>query len=555
MSYNLESELSKSINFSRTPLSPILRSSLEVSEHLDKTSSHYTSNKPVIKKSLLRVLLGPYPDEPILSLIDQVIGMIGCSKESGDSDIKQIFGPNPYASSDSSTCEDLEDYIRKSIENQHFEKCLTPVNRVSNLQSSYREESSQNMSPFQVSSSKDLSSLNMNSINENLKEFSAASSPFPSVIRQYSNTSNAVSSKHLGKLSTQIDSNSCLHSASRSNQTHLANSSVNSTKLISNSSTNNSNDDINDITVISRNEIKSVCELPYTASSRSKSRTSQKSKRKSTSESRQGSHITKETNSSRGKYSIGEDKIESISNSDDRPKSLLSNKKTSISNSDGKPRSLYSDKKSSNITAGESYLIECKSLRSDSKSIIKSLTSKLKSLSAPNPMNCNENSTLPNSSRLTKSTSPKCIDSKDEWIANGLYNELDASIRSKTPIEGIPKTIIPLINSDKGTRKDTTLPASIKKNKLFNCKTSKEPTRNALFVAKRQHAGDDGQVASVIKQEWAITKINTFSDKSKTYEVMKPVNNHFRNVDVGDAKTSVMFAVTPNRTTVCYVSV
>lgn len=73
-----------------------------------------------------------------------------------------------------------------------------------------------------------------------------------------------------------------------------------------------------------------------------------------------------------------------------------------------------------------------------------------------------------------------------------------------------------------------------------------------LFSAKKMHCGDRGR-SKILKQEWATTRIITYADSSKTFEVMEP--KKFREFDIIDVNhlTATVFAVLPNKTTVCYV--
>lgn len=77
--------------------------------------------------------------------------------------------------------------------------------------------------------------------------------------------------------------------------------------------------------------------------------------------------------------------------------------------------------------------------------------------------------------------------------------------------------------------------------------------KNVLFSARKMHRRDAGRgEPKIIKQEWATTRINTFDDSSKTFEVMDP--RQFSEIDSSDVdRTKTIFAVLPNRTTVCYV--
>lgn len=57
----------------------------------------------------------------------------------------------------------------------------------------------------------------------------------------------------------------------------------------------------------------------------------------------------------------------------------------------------------------------------------------------------------------------------------------------------------------------------------------------------------------MINTQWALSKINTFDDDSKTFEIIEHLEN--KNPDVKKiGPTETMFAVMPNGTTICYIT-
>lgn len=93
------------------------------------------------------------------------------------------------------------------------------------------------------------------------------------------------------------------------------------------------------------------------------------------------------------------------------------------------------------------------------------------------------------------------------------------------------------------------------KNQYTNSISLKsELKKTILFSGKKVHTDGKLEKPKIIKTEWAMSRINKFDDGSSTFEIMEPTDEQPINNSINSMnKSSVMFAVLPNRTTVCYV--
>lgn len=507
MSYNLESEFSKPLNVFRTPLSPILSSSFAIlsdestTNDMKNINSINKSNEMVSKKSMVRQFLGPYPDEPILSSIDHLLEIIGVCKCNADkeSEANHVFGPKSIVSSETelSTSEDLDEYIRNTI-HQIADPSIGSGDRVSIVRSK-NESSPRNSLTQQKKSS-----------------ISNSQSPLP--------------------LNDQIIEN-VIHLRNSSTLSNPPSLEFSEKSSVSSSQSNGSSSNENDITVIPRNEIKST--------STSRSSLKRKSLENGSSKS-SGCNLTAKSN----RQSSSSNRKISNQNTSTVPNSKSHSSNSAKSGITGK-NSSYANSQSSNNCSVAS---KCKTLYSKLKSI---------STSSHDPDMLNNNNTgfikLP-SSEYINGTSGQQSDLNKKTSQDLGSNISKISSKKSSRISATSQLSPRTISKSQSISREEEIPIKTstpyKMNDVCNCKTSKDlQNKKALFVAKEEYIGDNIPAPFVIKEEWAITKINTFSDKSRTYEVMKPIDNNFNENNTADGKTSVMFAVMPNRTTVCYVSV
>lgn len=63
---------------------------------------------------------------------------------------------------------------------------------------------------------------------------------------------------------------------------------------------------------------------------------------------------------------------------------------------------------------------------------------------------------------------------------------------------------------------------------------------------------NDEPKPKIVETKWALSRVNTFDDDSKTFEIIENSDNGYHQ---SNGRTEAMFAVLPNGTTIYYVTV
>lgn len=105
--------------------------------------------------------------------------------------------------------------------------------------------------------------------------------------------------------------------------------------------------------------------------------------------------------------------------------------------------------------------------------------------------------------------------------------------------------------------KDSSMESS--DNQTASIQVVSAPLKKPLYSARKMTQQQPKSLPKRVSIQYAITRINTFDDTSVTYEVMRPMNSNPMPFLGGDGlaltHSDVLFAVLPDRTTVCYSAV
>lgn len=97
------------------------------------------------------------------------------------------------------------------------------------------------------------------------------------------------------------------------------------------------------------------------------------------------------------------------------------------------------------------------------------------------------------------------------------------------------------------------------KRTSFQVVSSPRNVKKPLYSARKVEPPQKTASRKKVKTQYAITRITTFDDSSNTYEVMRPMDRNPMQSLAGDGlgrdRPDVMFAVMPDRTTVCYSAI